>query len=100
MRTAAAQSTTQLHFPRLVSFEENPRKSAQFADKSMPLQKQMQFFRQLSANAFRGCDLLNSRPPKTIHGPEPLQQQTFAILTHARTIIEDAFLDSLFHQQL
>jgi hypothetical protein len=39
----------------------------------MPLQKQMHFFRQLSANAFGSCDLLNACPTETIHRPEPLQ---------------------------
>ena len=66
----------------------------------MPLQKEVHFFRQLSANAFRGRDLVNARLAETIHGPEPLQQQTFTILTHARTIVENAFFDSFFHQQL
>ena len=66
----------------------------------MPLQKEVHFFRQLSANAFRGRDLVNARLAETIHGPEPLQQETFTILTHARTIVENAFTDSLFHQQL
>ncbi len=66
----------------------------------MPLQKEVHFFRQLSANAFRGRDLVNARLAETIHGPEPLQQQTFTILTHARTIVENAFFDSFFHEQL
>jgi hypothetical protein len=66
----------------------------------MPLQKQVHFFRQLSANALCSCDLLNACPAETIHGPEPLQQQTFTILTHARAIVENAFFDSFFHQQL
>ena len=66
----------------------------------MPLQKQVHFFRQLSANAFSSRDLVNACPAEPIHGPEPLKQQTFPILTHARAIVENAFFDSLFHQQL
>ena len=66
----------------------------------MPLQKQMHVFRQFSANSFRSRDLVNACPAETINRPEPLQQQTFPILTHARTIVENAFFDSLFHEQL
>jgi hypothetical protein len=66
----------------------------------MPLQKEVHFFRQLSADAFRGRDLVNARLAETIHGPEPLQQQTFTILTHPWAIIENAFFDSFFHEQL
>jgi len=36
-------------------------------DKSMPLQKAVNFFGQLSTNAFRGCDLLNACPAEAIH---------------------------------
>ena len=42
------------------------------ADKSMPLQKAVNFFGQLSANAFRRCDLVNSCLAEAIHGAEPL----------------------------
>ena len=42
------------------------------ADKSMPLQKAVHFLRQFSANAFRGCDLVNACLAETIHGAEPL----------------------------
>jgi hypothetical protein len=42
------------------------------ADKSMPLQKAVHIFRQLSANAFRSSDLLHARPAETIHGAELL----------------------------
>jgi hypothetical protein len=41
------------------------------SDKSMPLQKSMYFFGQLSADAFGGGDLLDASPAKPIHGPEP-----------------------------
>src|SRR5262245_49689698 len=44
------------------------------ADKSMPPQKQVNFFRQFSANPFRSCDLLDARAAEPIHGPEPPQQ--------------------------
>jgi len=47
--------------------------SIEFVDKSMPLQKQVDVFRQLSTNAFCSCDLFNARPAETIHGPKPLQ---------------------------
>ena len=66
----------------------------------MPLQKQVHIFRQLPANAFRSCDLLNGRLAEAIHGAEPLQQQIFPVLAHAWTIVENAFFDSFFHEQL
>ena len=66
----------------------------------MPLQKPVHFFRQLSANAFRGRDLLDACLAQTIHGPELPQQQIFPVLTHARAIVENAFSDSFFHEQL
>jgi len=42
------------------------------ADKSMPLQKAMNFLRQFSANAFRGCDLVDTCPAEAIYGAELL----------------------------
>ena len=66
----------------------------------MPLQKQVHIFRQLSANAFRSCDLLNSCLAEAIHGAEPLQQQIFPVLAHPGAIVENAFFDSFFHEQL
>jgi hypothetical protein len=66
----------------------------------MPLQKQVHIFRQLPANAFRGCDLINSCLAEAIHRAEPLQQQIFPVLAHAWTIVENAFFDSFFHEQL
>jgi hypothetical protein len=38
----------------------------------MPLQKAVHFLRQLSANAFRGCDLVDACPAEPIHGAESL----------------------------
>jgi len=42
------------------------------ADKSMPLQKAVHFIRQLSANAFGRCDLVDACPAEPIHGAELL----------------------------
>jgi hypothetical protein len=66
----------------------------------MPLQKHVNFFRQFSANAFRSCDLVNSCAAEPIHGPEPSQQQIFPVLAHSGAIVENAFFDSFFHEQL
>jgi hypothetical protein len=66
----------------------------------MPLQKQVHIFRQLPANAFCSCDLLNGRLAEAIHGAEPLQQQIFPVLAHPGAIVENAFFDSFFHEQL
>jgi hypothetical protein len=70
------------------------------ADKSMPLQKQVHFLRQLLANAFRGCDLFNASLAEAIHGAEPPQQQIFPVLAHSGAIVENAFFDPFFHEQL
>ena len=66
----------------------------------MPLQKPVHIFRQLSADPFGSCDLFDGCFAQAIHRTEPLQQQIFPVLTHARTIVENAFADSFFHQQL
>jgi hypothetical protein len=70
------------------------------ADKSMALQKHVHFLRQLPANPFRRRDLINSCPPKPIHRAEPPQQQILPVLAHPGAIVEDAFFDAFFHQQL
>src|SRR4029453_6189291 len=69
-------------------------------NKSMPLQKLMHFFGQLSANPFRGSDFFNRRSAQAIHRAKPSQQQILAVLTHTGAIIKNAFADSLFHEQL
>ena len=66
----------------------------------MPLQKEVYFFRQLSANAFRGGNLLHAYFPKPTDRSKPVQQQIFPVLAHTRAIIENTFFDALFHQQL
>ena len=66
----------------------------------MPLQKPMHFFGQFSADTFGGRDLIHARPAKAIHRAEPPQQQVFPVLAHAEAIVENAFFDSLFHEQL
>ena len=66
----------------------------------MPLQKAVNFFRQLPANSLCCCDLVNGRLAEAIHGAKPLQQQIFPVLAHAWTIVENTFFDSFFHQQL
>ena len=60
----------------------------------------MHFFRQLSANPFRGGDLLHGRFAQTLHGAELSQQQIFPVLAHPRAIIKNALADALFHEQL
>src|SRR4029453_3156426 len=69
-------------------------------NKSMALQEPVDFVGQFWSNAFRSRDLANACPPEPIHGPDPLQQQTFPILAHARAIGENAFLGSFFQEQL
>src|SRR5215211_683172 len=70
------------------------------ADKSMPLQKAVHALRQFSPNSLCCRDLVNGCLAEAIHGAELLQQQIFAVLAHAWTIVENAFFDSFFHEQL
>src|SRR6185369_5087796 len=74
--------------------------SLNMTDSSTPLQKQMHVFRQFSTDPFCSCDLLDACVAEAIHGTEPPQQQIFPVLTHPRTIVENALLDTLFHEQL
>ncbi len=60
----------------------------------------MHFFGQLPANAFGGRNLFNACFPEAIHRAEPAQQQILPVLANSGAIIEDAFLDSFFHEQL
>src|SRR5260370_2136772 len=102
MRSAAPVSRTRRtncpKFPGVISFKKS--ESAKSTDKSMSLQELMHFFGQLSANTFRGSDFLHRRSAQAIHRAELPQQQIFAVLTHTGSIINNAFADSLFHEQL
>jgi len=66
----------------------------------MPLQKQVHFFRQLSANAVCSRDLFNACLAQPIHRTEPPQQQILSVLADAWAIVENAFFDAFFHEQL
>ena len=66
----------------------------------MALQKSMHFIGELSANPFGRRNLLSACFTKTIHRAKPPQQQIFSVLTYARAIIENAFFDAFFHEQL
>ena len=52
------------------------------------------------SDAFCRRDLLHCRFPQPIDRTELAQEQVFSVLTHARTIIQNAFADSLLHEQL
>src|ERR1700730_2025740 len=60
----------------------------------------MNLFRQLSSNSFGRGNLLHTRLAQTTNGTKLAQQQIFPVLTHARAIIENAFTDAFFHEQL
>lgn len=64
----------------------------------MPLQKQVHFFGQLSANAFCSRDLFNACLAQAIYRTESLQQQILSVLADARAIVENAFLYPFFHE--
>ena len=60
----------------------------------------MHFFREFSPNSFSGGNLLDAGFPQTIDRAKFSQKQIFPVLTHARAIIENAFVDAFFHEQL
>ncbi len=60
----------------------------------------MNVFGQFRPNPFRGRNFLHGRFPKTIDRAELSQEQILPVLTYARTIVENAFADSLLHQEL
>src|SRR5260370_19571165 len=66
----------------------------------MPLQEAMHFFSQLATNPFCGGDFVNGRFAQTIHGTKLSQEKILPVLTYAGTIVENAFADALFHEQL
>src|SRR5258705_9198386 len=71
-----AKSSSTIHnpptFPQIDLIPRNLRKSAQSANKSMPLQKAVNFFGQFSANSFRCRDLVNGCLAEAIYRAEPL----------------------------
>lgn len=66
----------------------------------MPLQKAMHFFGQFWPDPFGSSDLLNARFAQTIDRAKFSQKQAFPVLTHAGTIVENAFVDPLLEQKL
>src|ERR1700730_6844207 len=60
----------------------------------------MNLFRQLSSNSFGRGNLLHTRLAQTTNGTKLAQQQIFPVLAHAWAIIENAFTDAFFHEQL
>ena len=66
----------------------------------MASQEAMDVPRQLSSNSFGSRNLLYARVAQAINGTKLAQQQIFPVLTHTRAIIENAFADAFFHEQL
>jgi hypothetical protein len=66
----------------------------------MALQESVHFFGQLSANPFRGGNVLNAGFTQTTDRSKSPQQQTFPVLAYTRAIVKNAFFDTLFHEQL
>jgi hypothetical protein len=60
----------------------------------------MNFLRQFRPDPFRGCDLFDARLSQAVHGAEFPQEQILPVLAHARAIVENAFADAFFHEQL
>ena len=67
---------------------------------SMVLQKSLHFLGKLWAYACGGSDVFDARFAQAIHGTKSTQQQVFSVLTHTGTIVQNAFFDAFFHQQL
>ena len=66
----------------------------------MPLQKAMHFFSQFRPDPLSRRNLLDACFAQSIDRTEFSQKQAFPVLTHARTIIENTFVDPLLEQQL
>ena len=66
----------------------------------MALQKAVHFFGQFWSDPFRCRNLLNAGFAQAIDRTEFSQKQTFPVLTHARTIVENAFVDPFLEQKL
>src|SRR5687767_11493768 len=66
----------------------------------MPFEEPVDVLGELWTDSLRGGDLLHGGLPQPIYRTEFSQQQIFPVLTHAWTIIEDAFADALLHQEL
>ena len=60
----------------------------------------MHFLRQLLAYSFGRCNFSDARSAQPLHRTEFSKKQTFAVLTHPGTIVEDAFSNPFFHQEL
>ena len=66
----------------------------------MALQESVHVFGQPTTNALRRSNLFNGRFPKATHGSKSPQQQIFPVLAYTGAIIENAFFDAFFHEQL
>jgi len=66
----------------------------------MSLQEAVHIFSQLAANPFRGGNFVNGRFAQTIHRTKLSQEQILPVLTDTGAIVQNAFADPLFHEQL
>jgi hypothetical protein len=60
----------------------------------------MHILGQLLAYAFGRCNLYNGRFSQSLDGAELPQEKILSILAHTWAIVEDAFADAFFHQEL
>ena len=63
-------------------------------------QKTVDILSQFPPDSFRSGDFLHGRFPEPIYRTKFSEKQILAVLTYSRAIIEDAFTDAFFHQQL
>ena len=66
----------------------------------MPLEEAVHFFRQLLAYPFGRCNFFDARFAQSLNRTKFSQQEILPVLAHTRAIIENAFPDSFFHQEL
>ena len=66
----------------------------------MALQEAMHFSGQFRSDPFGRRNLLDARFAQAIDRTEFSQEQTFPVLTHARAIVENTFVDSFLEQKL
>src|SRR6266404_1332128 len=64
------------------------------------LQEVMHFLRQFSPDPFGRGNFLHARFAQAIDRSKPSQEEIFPVLTDARTIVKDAFVDALLQKKL
>ena len=66
----------------------------------MRSEKAVHFLSQLLAYSFGRCNGLHARFAQALHGTKFSEKEILPVLAYSRTIVEHAFVDPFFHQEL